>query len=32
MQIKGKAGRDADYIFHELTRSICPQCKVVIDA
>ena len=24
--------RDADYIFHELTRSICPQCKAVIDA
>jgi uncharacterized radical SAM superfamily Fe-S cluster-containing enzyme len=24
--------QDADYIFHELTRSICPQCKKVIDA
>ena len=24
--------RDADYIFHELTRSICPECKTVIDA
>ena len=24
--------RDADYIFHELTRSICPQCRRVIDA
>ena len=24
--------RDADYIFHELTRSICPDCKQVIDA
>ena len=24
--------RDADYIFHELTRSICPECKRVIDA
>ena len=24
--------QDADYIFHELTRSICPQCKSVIDA
>ena len=24
--------QDADYIFHELTRSICPECKVVIDA
>ena len=24
--------QDADYIFHELTRSICPECKAVIDA
>ncbi len=24
--------RDADYIFYELTRSICPQCRRVIDA
>ena len=24
--------QDADHIFHELTRSICPQCKKVIDA
>ena len=24
--------QDADYIFHELTRSICPECKVDIDA
>ena len=24
--------QDADYIFHELTRSICPECKKVIDA
>ncbi len=23
---------DADYIFYELTRSICPQCRQVIDA
>ena len=23
---------DADYIFHELTRTICPECKTVIDA
>ena len=23
---------DADFIFHELTRSICPECKAVIDA
>ncbi|MBI3953872.1 MAG: radical SAM protein [Chloroflexi bacterium] len=24
--------QDADFIFHELTRSICPVCKLVIDA
>ena len=24
--------RDADYIFYELTRSICPQCLKPIDA
>ena len=24
--------KDADYIFYELTRSICPQCRRVIDA
>ena len=24
--------QDADFIFHELTRSICPECKTVIDA
>jgi len=24
--------RDADYIFYELTRSICPDCRRVIDA
>ena len=24
--------READFIFHELTRSICPECKRVIDA
>ena len=24
--------QDADYIFHELTRSICPECRKVIDA
>jgi 7,8-dihydro-6-hydroxymethylpterin dimethyltransferase len=23
---------DADYVFHDLTRSICPQCRRVIDA
>ncbi|HTT04456.1 MAG TPA: radical SAM protein [Steroidobacteraceae bacterium] len=24
--------QDADYVFHELTRSICPSCRRVIDA
>jgi len=24
--------QDAEYIFHELTRSICPECRRVIDA
>jgi uncharacterized radical SAM superfamily Fe-S cluster-containing enzyme len=24
--------QDADYVFYELTRSICPQCRRVIDA
>src|SRR6266545_6368767 len=23
---------DSDYVFHELTRSICPNCRRVIDA
>jgi len=23
---------DSDYVFHELTRSICPTCRLVIDA
>ena len=27
-----KIKRDADYIFHELTRSICPKCLETIDA
>ena len=26
------AKADADYVFHELTRSICPECRRVIDA
>jgi uncharacterized radical SAM superfamily Fe-S cluster-containing enzyme len=26
------AKRDADYVFYELTRSICPHCRRVIDA
>jgi len=24
--------QDADYVFYELTRSICPECRRVIDA
>jgi len=24
--------KDADYVFYELTRSICPDCRMVIDA
>src|SRR5260370_28650853 len=26
------AKKDADYVFYELTRSICPNCRKVIDA
>jgi len=29
---KARLKQDADYILHELTRSICPECKTVIDA
>lgn len=29
---KAAPGRDADYVFHELTRSICPNCRRAIDA
>jgi len=29
---KVRVKQDADYIFHGLTRSICPECKTVIDA
>ena len=32
MAVQRQAKQDADYIFHELTRSICPQCRKVIDA
>ncbi|WGS29063.1 radical SAM protein [Bradyrhizobium sp. ISRA464] len=28
----GRRRADSDYVFHELTRSICPSCKAVIDA
>src|SRR5260370_30089692 len=24
--------KDADYVFYEFTRSICPECRTVIDA
>jgi uncharacterized radical SAM superfamily Fe-S cluster-containing enzyme len=24
--------KDADYVFYELTRSICPECRRIIDA
>ncbi|HEV2123071.1 MAG TPA: radical SAM protein, partial [Chloroflexota bacterium] len=27
-----RAKQDADYIFYELTRSICPACRQPIDA
>ena len=29
---RARVKQDADFIFHELTRSICPECKAVIDA
>ncbi|MCH7521024.1 MAG: hypothetical protein IIB42_04895 [Candidatus Marinimicrobia bacterium] len=29
---KTRQKQDADYIFHELTRSICPECKKVLSA
>ena len=28
----GDPKKDADYVFYELTRSICPECRRVIDA
>jgi uncharacterized radical SAM superfamily Fe-S cluster-containing enzyme len=30
--VSGVRKKDADYVFYELTRSICPNCKKVIDA
>jgi hypothetical protein len=30
--LNSRVKQDADYIFHELTRSICPERKTVIDA
>ncbi len=32
IQVPPAQKQDADYIFYELTRSICPQCRRVIDA
>jgi uncharacterized radical SAM superfamily Fe-S cluster-containing enzyme len=29
---KAQTKKDADYVFYELTRSICPECRRVIDA
>ncbi|HEX9037863.1 MAG TPA: radical SAM protein [Ktedonobacterales bacterium] len=29
---RSRQKRDADYIFYELTRSICPECRRVVDA
>ena len=31
-QIAPAQKKDADYVFYELTRSICPDCRRVIDA
>ena len=31
-EISGARKKDADYVFYELTRSICPRCRKVIDA
>ena len=28
----GTHKKDADFVFYELTRSICPDCRKVIDA
>lgn len=30
--VRKRQKKDADYIFYELTRSICPHCRKVIDA
>src|SRR5207244_7574558 len=32
MNIRRGTKRDADFVFYELTRSICPDCRKVIDA
>jgi hypothetical protein len=29
---KNTRKKDADYVFYELTRSICPNCRKAIDA
>src|SRR5262252_2932912 len=31
-RVEGASKQDADYVFFELTRSICPECRKVIDA
>src|SRR5260221_1602810 len=31
-RIADRQRADSDYVFHELTRSICPACRLVIDA
>ena len=31
-EIANRHRMDSDYVFHELTRSICPDCRRVIDA
>ena len=32
MERRSRTKQTSDFIFHELTRSICPECKAVIDA
>ena len=31
-ELKQSLKKDANYVFYELTRSICPDCRRVIDA
>src|SRR3989304_6025813 len=31
-RLETRVKQDADYIFYELTRSICPECRRVVDA
>jgi uncharacterized radical SAM superfamily Fe-S cluster-containing enzyme len=30
--VDARVKQDADFIFYELTRSICPECKATVDA